>query len=58
MSLQEQRDGISRYSERNQLPITIWLEEMETAAKQGRGESVQVRGRHGPQSAPAGGRRT
>src|SRR5580704_8902876 len=36
VSLQEQRDGISRYSERNQLPITIWLEEMETAAKQGR----------------------
>jgi len=36
VSLQEQRDGISRYGERNQLPITVWLEEMETAAKQGR----------------------
>jgi DNA invertase Pin-like site-specific DNA recombinase len=36
VSLQEQRDAISRYSERNQLPITTWLEEMETAAKQGR----------------------
>ena len=36
VSLQEQRDGISRYGERNQLPIILWLEEMETAAKQGR----------------------
>jgi len=36
VSLQEQREGILRYSERNQLPIGIWLEEMETAAKQGR----------------------
>jgi len=36
VSLQEQRDAILRYAERNQLPITIWLEEMETAAKQGR----------------------
>lgn len=36
MSLQEQRDAILRYAERSQLPITVWLEEMETAAKQGR----------------------
>ncbi len=36
VSLQEQRDAILRYAERNQLNITVWLEEMETAAKQGR----------------------
>jgi DNA invertase Pin-like site-specific DNA recombinase len=36
VSLQEQRDAISRYAERNQFPISLWLEEMETAAKQGR----------------------
>jgi site-specific DNA recombinase len=36
VSLQEQRDAILRYAERNQLNITTWLEEMETAAKQGR----------------------
>lgn len=36
MSLQEQRDAILRFAERNQFTITIWLEEMETAAKQGR----------------------
>jgi DNA invertase Pin-like site-specific DNA recombinase len=36
VSLQEQRDAISRYAERNQFAITIWLEEMETAAKRGR----------------------
>lgn len=36
VSLQEQRDAILRYADRNQFPITIWLEEMETAAKQGR----------------------
>jgi DNA invertase Pin-like site-specific DNA recombinase len=36
VSLQEQRDAISRYAERNHLSITLWLEEMETAAKQGR----------------------
>jgi site-specific DNA recombinase len=36
VSLQEQRDAISRYAERNQCPIAVWLEEMETAAKQGR----------------------
>lgn len=36
VSLQEQRDAILRYAERNQLPIALWLEETETAAKQGR----------------------
>lgn len=36
VSLQEQRDAILRYAERNGLTIVIWLEEMETAAKQGR----------------------
>ena len=36
VSLQEQRDAILRYAERNQLSITVWLEETETAAKQGR----------------------
>jgi site-specific DNA recombinase len=36
VSLQEQRDAILRYAERNQFTITIWLEEMETAAKHGR----------------------
>lgn len=36
VSLQEQRDAILRYSERHQLPVGTWLEEMETAAKQGR----------------------
>lgn len=36
VSLMEQRDAISRYAERNRLPIDTWLQEMETAAKQGR----------------------
>lgn len=36
VSLTEQRDAILRYAERNQFIITTWLEEMETAAKQGR----------------------
>ena len=36
VSLQEQRDAISRYAERHQFKITTWLEEMETAAKYGR----------------------
>jgi DNA invertase Pin-like site-specific DNA recombinase len=36
VSLQEQRDAILRFAERNQFEITVWLEEMETAAKQGR----------------------
>lgn len=36
VSLIEQRDAILGYAERNQLPIAVWLEEMETAAKAGR----------------------
>jgi len=36
VSLQEQRDAILHYAERSHLPVTIWLTEMETAAKQGR----------------------
>jgi len=36
VSLEEQRDAISKYAERNQFSIAVWLEEMETAAKQGR----------------------
>jgi DNA invertase Pin-like site-specific DNA recombinase len=42
VSLLEQRDAISRYAERNQLPISIWFEEMETAAKQGRPEFTRA----------------
>ena len=36
VSLIEQRDAILRYAERNKFTISVWLEEMETAAKQGR----------------------
>ena len=36
VSLPEQRDAISRYAERNQFTVGLWLEEMETAAKRGR----------------------
>ena len=36
VSLTEQRDAILRYAERMGFTITVWLEEMETAAKQGR----------------------
>jgi DNA invertase Pin-like site-specific DNA recombinase len=36
VSLQEQRDAILRYGERNQFHIATWLEEKVTAAKQGR----------------------
>jgi site-specific DNA recombinase len=36
VSLQEQRDAISRYAARNQLQISRWFEERETAAKRGR----------------------
>ena len=36
VSLIEQRDAILRYAERMGFTITIWLEEMETAARQGR----------------------
>jgi DNA invertase Pin-like site-specific DNA recombinase len=36
VSLQEQRDAIARYAERNGLGIMEWFEERETAAKRGR----------------------
>ena len=36
VSLQEQRDAIGRYAQRNNLEISQWFEERETAAKRGR----------------------
>jgi DNA invertase Pin-like site-specific DNA recombinase len=36
VSLPQQRDAIERYAQRNQLEISRWFEEQETAAKQGR----------------------
>src|SRR6266487_2331930 len=36
VSLEVQKEAISRYAERNQLQIGQWLEERETAAKRGR----------------------
>jgi site-specific DNA recombinase len=36
VSLQQQRDAIKHYAERNSLEISRWFEEQETAAKQGR----------------------
>src|SRR5262250_985510 len=36
VSLQEQRDAIERYAQRNGLQISEWFEERETAAKRGR----------------------
>src|SRR5215468_4978011 len=36
VSLQEQRDAIERYTQRNGLKISEWFEERETAAKRGR----------------------
>ena len=36
VSLEVQKDAISRYAERNQFQIGLWLEELETAAKRGR----------------------
>ena len=36
VSLEVQKDAISRYAERNQFEIGLWLEELETAAKRGR----------------------
>ncbi len=36
VSLQEQREAILRYAERNGFNLALWLEEMETAAKRGR----------------------
>lgn len=36
VSLQQQRDAIERYAQRNSLEIVRWFEEQETAAKRGR----------------------
>lgn len=36
VSLQEQRDAISRYAERHDLKVVEWFEERQTAAKRGR----------------------
>lgn len=36
VSLQEQRDAILRYADKNQIAIADWFEERETAAKRGR----------------------
>lgn len=36
VSLQEQRDAISRYADRHNISVIRWLEERETAAKRGR----------------------
>ena len=36
VSLQEQRDAIVRFAERNSFEIATWFEEKETAAKRGR----------------------
>jgi len=38
VSLQQQREAIERYSQRNRLEIGKWFEEQETAAKQGRAQ--------------------
>lgn len=38
VSLQQQREAIDRYAQRNHLDIRQWFEEQETAAKQGRRE--------------------
>lgn len=43
-SLQEQRGAIEAYAQRHGLTITVWFEEMETAAKQGRKEFTRLTG--------------
>jgi len=42
VSLQEQRDAITRYADRNSLKIVQWYEERETAAKRGRAVFTQM----------------
>ena len=42
VSLQEQKDAIVRYAQRNSLEITAWFEERETAAKRGRPVFTQM----------------
>ncbi len=41
-SLDEQRSAIKAYASRNNLAITAWFEEMETAAKQGRRQFTRM----------------
>src|ERR1700722_12212446 len=41
-SLDEQRSAIAAYAQRNNLAITEWFEEMETAAKQGRRQFTRM----------------
>lgn len=42
VSLQEQKDSITRYCQRNALEIASWFEERETAAKRGRPIFTQI----------------
>src|SRR5688572_17639304 len=42
VSLQEQRDAISRFAQRNTLEIIGWFEERQTAAKRGRAVFAQM----------------
>ena len=42
VSLQEQRDAITRYADKHELQITRWFEERESAAKQGRAAFNQM----------------
>ncbi len=42
VSLQEQKDAITRYCQRNALEIVSWFEERETAAKRGRPIFTQI----------------
>src|SRR5580700_10140588 len=49
VSLAQQKDAIERYAQRNQLEISRWFEEQETAAKAGRpvfGTMVKLLGKH------------
>ena len=41
-SLHEQRSAIEAYAKRDGLSISVWFEEMETAAKQGRGQFTRM----------------
>lgn len=51
VSLQEQRDAISRYAQRSSLQISDWFEEKETAAKRGRPVFNQMLKRLGKEEA-------
>ncbi len=47
VSLQEQKDSINRYCDRNNLILNEWFEELETAAKRGRPLFSKMLGRLG-----------